>query len=411
MPTPLRLQLPTDDPGNPLALYFQPYRNRLVAGRYGAKHNRRYVAALIHFGRWVAAEGIEVSTLTEAAVARFLGEHLPNCSCARPVQRDGIGNRAALNHLLRLLRELGVIAAPEEDEIARELARFDLKMAQVWGLSPGTRDHRRRIVRRLLKLRFGAGPIDISALSPADVRDFVLGDQGWSPSTIRVMGGAVRCYLRHRALDGDDLATLLRAVPRPAFWRESNLPETFSAGDLEQLFGAFGEGCPSRRRGYAMARCLADLGLRCSEVVRLELDDIDWRAGTIRVAAGKARRADVLPLPDTTGAAIVDYLLHERPKAGCRRIFVRHVAPLGEPVGRRVVQQALHAAYRRLGWDRTRIHVLRHMLGSRLINAGTPMKHIADVLRHRSIVTSATYTRVDVGRLTAVAMPWPGSVA
>ena len=119
----------------------------------------------------------------------------------------------------------------------------------------------------------------------------------------------------------------------------------------------------------------------------------------------------MLPLPAATGEAIADYLLHERPKTPCRAIFVRHIAPLGEPVGRRVVQRAVHAAYLRCGWSRTRVHILRHTLASRLINAGTPIKQIADVLRHRSIVTSATYTRIDVTRLSAVALPWPGSVA
>lgn len=199
-------------------------------------------------------------------------------------------------------------------------------------------------------------------------------------------------------------------MPRPAYWRETSLPEVLSAEELEQFLGAF-ESDPLRRRGYAIVRCLADLGLRSSEVIRLRLDDIDWRAGTIRIAAGKVRRADMLPLPASTGEAIAGYLLQERPETARREIFVRHIAPLGEPVGRRVVQKTLHAAYRRLGWERTRVHVLRHTLGSRLINAGTPMKQIADVLRHRSIVTSATYTRVDASRLSAVAMPWPGSGA
>ncbi|WP_339520887.1 tyrosine-type recombinase/integrase, partial [Pseudomonas proteolytica] len=139
------------------------------------------------------------------------------------------------------------------------------------------------------------------------------------------------------------------------------------------------------------------------------LDDIDWRAGTLHLSAGKGRRADVLPLPVATGQAIADYLLHERPKTTCRSIFVRHVAPLGVPIGRLTVQKAIRTAYRRCGWDRTRVHILRHTLGSRLVNAGTPMKQIADVLRHRSIVTSATYARVDVTRLAAVALPWPGA--
>ncbi|MGL3111790.1 tyrosine-type recombinase/integrase [Bradyrhizobium sp. BR 1432] len=92
-------------------------------------------------------------------------------------------------------------------------------------------------------------------------------------------------------------------------------------------------------------------------------------------------------------------------------VFVRHVAPLGEPVGRRVVQKTVHAAYARLGWDRSRVHILRHTLASRLVNSGVSMKQIADVLRHRSIVTSATYTRVDIARLSAVALPWPGAIA
>lgn len=411
MPTPIRLQLRTNDPASILGPFIQKYREHLEGGRYKPEHVRRYIAVVVHFGQWLRIEGHAVSAIDETIVGRFLSEHLPHCACLRPVPLKQFENRAALNHLIRLLRAAGAIERPADDEITRELARFDAKMADVWGLSQGTRDHRCRIIRRFLKARFGSQSIDPGSISPAAIRDFVLSDSSWSASTVRVMGGAVRCYLRYRELLGDKLAHLRRAVPRPACWRNASLPEALSADELQCLFGAFDAPCPSRRRGYAMLRCLADLGLRCGEVVRLRLDDIDWQAGTLCLAAGKTRRADVLPLPRATGEAIADYLLHERPKTTSRAIFVRHVAPLGEPVGRRVVQQALHAAYRRLGWDRTRIHILRHTLANRLLNAGTPMKEIADVLRHRSIVTSATYTRVDVTRLSAVALPWPGDMA
>lgn len=411
MPTPIRLQLRVDDPDNVFAPFISFYQEHLAAGRYGYNRRRRYLAAILHFGQWLRAVGCGADAVDEASIGRFLAVHLPGCECRRPVPAGLILNRAALNHLLRLLRSRGVVASLVDDEITCELARFDAKMADVWGLSQGTRDHRCRIIRRLLSAQFGSNVIDLTTISPAAIRSFVLGDAAWSASTNRVMGGAVRCYLRYRELIGDKTSDLLRVVPRPAYWREASLPDALSADELQQLFSAFAQPCPSRRRGYAMVRCLADLGLRCSEVVTLRLDDIDWQAGIVRIAAGKTRRADVLPLPASTGAAIADYLMHERPTTTSREIFVRHVAPLGEPVGRRVVQQALHAAYRRLGWDRTRVHILRHTLASRLINAGTPMKQIADVLRHRSIVTSATYTRVDVTRLSAVALPWPGSVA
>lgn len=365
MPTPLRLQLRTSDPANILTPHIASFREHLEAGRYGPTRQRRYLATVIHFGQWLREEGSTLGGINEAVVGRFLLDHLPRCSCPRPVPQGLISNGAALNHLVRILRSQGAIERPAAGEITRELARFDARMAGVWGLSQGTRDHRCRIMRRLLTSQFGSAPIDLSAISPAAVRAFVLGDPEWSPSTIRVMGGAVRCYLRYRELLGDKVAHLQRAVPRPAYWRETTLPDALSSDELQQLFGAFKADCASRRRGYAMVRCLADLGLRCSEVVNLTLDDIDWPAGVVRIAAGKARRADVLPLPAATGEAIADYLLHERPQTVCRSIFVRHVAPLGEPVGRRVVQRAVHAAYLRLGWDRTRVHILRHTLASR----------------------------------------------
>jgi integrase/recombinase XerD len=410
MPAPLRLQLRVEDPDNVLWPIMGLYTDYLARGRYGVKRRRRYTACL-HFGDWLRSEGAGPSDIDEARIGRFLTGHLTTCSCEHPAPRGLILNRAAINNLLRVLRLHNIVAVPAPDAIDVELARFDAKMDEIWGLAQGTRDHRRRIIRRLLREQFGTGPIELGAITPNAVRTFVLGDAGWSTSTIRVMGGAVRCYLRYRALLGDAVAHLHKAVPRPAFWRDAELPEALSAADVEQLFSAFDEPCPSRRRGYAIVRCLADLGLRSSEVIRLTFDDIDWEEGIVRVPAGKARRFEALPLSLATGEAIVDYILHERPATARREVFVRHVAPLGEPVSRRVVQRALHAAYARLGWDRSRVHILRHTLASRLVNTGVPMKQIADVLRHRSIVTSAGYARVDKARLSAVTLPWPGATA
>jgi site-specific recombinase XerD len=54
---------------------------------------------------------------------------------------------------------------------------------------------------------------------------------------------------------------------------------------------------------------------------------------------------------------------------------------------------------------------LRHALASRLLATGGTLKEIADVLRHRALDTSLIYTKVDMVRLSAVAMPWPGGAA
>jgi integrase len=160
-----------------------------------------------------------------------------------------------------------------------------------------------------------------------------------------------------------------------------------------------------------MARCLIDLGLRVQDVVRLRLEDIDWHNGTIRLAANKARRTDVLPLPAETGRAIAAYLTTERPTTSNRAVFVRHVAPYDEPIGPGAVREVIIDAFRRCGWSHYHVHILRHTAASRLLAAGTSLKEIADILRHRSLDTAAIYTKVDTNRLAAVALPWPGRAA
>jgi len=204
---------------------------------------------------------------------------------------------------------------------------------------------------------------------------------------------------------------LLAAIPRAAHWRLASLPEVLSDAEIDELLGSFDPPFRSHRRAFAMVRCLTDLGLRCSEVAGLRLEDINWHDGTLRLAGTKTRRVDTLPLPDATGAAIAAYLREERPRTSNRAIFVRHVAPYDTPIKSLVVQRAVRAAYRRCGWKRSRVHIIRHSVASRLLRAGTPMKEIADVLRHRSLDTSAIYTKIDLSRLASVALPWPGSAS
>ncbi len=308
-----------------------------------------------------------------------------------------------------------LVASPpgHAGSIGPELAAFDRHMDTVRGLAASTRRQRGRIVGAFLAERFGGGPLMHSALTAADLKRFVLGDAGKrrSAGTIKMMAGALRCYLRFRGLAGDAAGTLAETIPAAAHWRLASLPEVLSQAEVDQLLGSFAEPFPSCKRAYAMVRCLADLGLRSDEVARLRLDDLDWRAGTLRVAQGKCRRADVLPLPAETGRAIADYVRAERPETASRAVFVRHVAPYDEPIKTDVVRRAVLGAYRRCGWTRTRVHILRHSVASRLLRQGTPLKEIADVLRHRSLDTSAIYAKVDDVRLAAVALPWPGKAA
>lgn len=353
--------------------YVSRYGQHLRRGRYAPSTQRVYLCCVAHFAHWLTGEQYGLHAIDEALVARFLSEHLPTCSCPYPVRRLRHELRAAITLLLKVLRADGVgVPDPASDTaVAQEMERFDKHMCDVWGLAGSTCRQRGRIVREFLFAHFGDGPITISKIGATSVRRFVLGDPG----------------------------------------RLASLPEVLTDAEINELLQSFDQPFPSHRRAYAMTRCLIDLGLRSSEVVNLRLEDINWADGTISLIGTKGRRADLLPLPSATGSAIAAYLCEERPQTSNRAIFVRHVAPYDKPIEKGVVKRAVLSCYRRCGWTRTGVHILRHSVASRLLRTGVPMKDIADVLRHRSLDTSAIYATVDLTKLTAVALPWPGSTS
>ena len=123
----------------------------------------------------------------------------------------------------------------------------------------------------------------------------------------------------------------------------------------------------------------------------------------------KARRQDTLPLPVVTGQALADYVRFERPKTTNPAVFVRILAPRDQPISVNVIHRVIRDAYHRIGLTHGRTHALRHTLACNLVNQGSSLKEVADVLRHRSLNTSLIYAKLDNSKQAAVALPWPGS--
>jgi site-specific recombinase XerD len=396
---------------------YQAYSSYLIGRGYSSWSVRKYLCSVAHFAHWLRKRRVKLSQIDEALVRRFLDDHLPRCDCPSrtPRCRNHVG--PALNRLLVVLRQRADIP-PRPDFtpllIQEELKEFDAHLDQVCGLAASTRRLRTRIVRIFLSERFGASRINMAQVKPEHVHRFVVRHlEGCKPSTGKVLGIALRSYLRFRGMHGDHVRCLIAAIPQIAQWRLASLPDTLSEAELERFLNAFDRQSAIGRRDYAMARCMVDLGLRAGEVASLQLDDLNWHDGTLRLSAGKARRTDVLPLPTRTGRAIAQYLTDGRPVSDSRAVFLRHVAPLTEPIGSSVVRNTVRAAHARCGSDPRRrgTHVLRHSVGSRLVQAGVPMKEIADILRHRCLDTTAIYTTIDISSLARVALPWPGSAS
>ncbi len=158
-------------------------------------------------------------------------------------------------------------------------------------------------------------------------------------------------------------------------------------------------------RDLAILTLLARLGLRASEVARLCLDDIDWRAGEVTIH-GKGSTSERLPLPHEVGERLVSYLRQGRPPVDFREVFVTVHAPL-RPLSPIAVTQVVATACKRAGVEPVHAHRLRHTLASDLLRAGTPLAQIAPILRHASVASTAIYAKIDREALRALARPWP----
>ena len=398
-----------------LAPYVDTFGHYLIERRYASSTVDGYLACIAEFGLWMSRSLLDVDGIDDEMVQRFLDSHLVGCSNSVAGRSKYCNSRASLRHLLIVLRANSVIAerCPGTIPVDEELRCFDDHMRNVRGLAPKTRSMALRTARRLLLDQFGDQPVVISAMQPEDVRRFIAGQRELysTPASAGALASALRGYFRFRATRGDQVHGLIGVVSYPANWQLASLPKALSGAEVARLVGSLGQGDPSARRTDAIVRCALDLGLRSSEAAKLGLDDIDWRAGTVTLRRTKSRREDILPLPEATGRAIADYLRFERPQSANRSVFVRRVAPRDQPIGPDLIRKTIRQAYARAGLPYTRAHLLRHTMASRLLESGSSLKEVADVLRHRSLNTTLIYAKLDSKNLAEVALPWPGCAA
>jgi site-specific recombinase XerD len=294
---------------------------------------------------------------------------------------------------------------------AEELRHYDEHLRDVRGLSAGTRHHSASIVERLLRRKFADHPIDIAKLRPEDIRRFLADqlDMRRTPSNASQLAWALRSYFRYRATCGDRVAGLTAVITNPVHWKLASLPRALKPDEADRLLQSFTTVRRSPKLGYAIVRCALDMGLRTGEIARLMISNVDWHVGTVTLRGTKSLRQDILPLPMETGQALADYLQHERPRSSNPAIFVRCLSGRDQPITSMAIQKLIKRAGRRIGLINFSAHALRHTLACRLVENGSSLKEVADVLRHRSLETTRIYAKLDTPKLSAVPLPWPGS--
>lgn len=297
--------------------------------------------------------------------------------------------------------------------ITDELRCYDAHLRDVRGLATGTRKGRLRTVGLFLQRKFRERAIEIGKLHPDDIRQFLAAqlNRKHSASYSSHLAATLRSYLRYRATCGDPVGKLTAVILNPVHWKLASLPRALNPEQVERLLSSISTARRWPKRGYAIVRCALDMGLRAGEIAHLMISDIDWRAGTVTLRGTKSLRQDVLPLPMETGRSLADYLQHERPVTTHPAIFVRQVAGQERPITSGAIQKMVKRACCRIGLPHFSAHALRHTVACRLVENGSSLKEVADLLRHRSLNTTLIYAKLDTPKLASVALPWPGSAS
>lgn len=386
----------------PLAPVADSFAGQLAALGYVSSGLAGQLALFAHLDRWLGAAGLGIANLTPEVLDQFLQARAAD-GYATKLTRHG------LRPLLAHLEHLGLLPRPisPSSDVDRIVSQFRRHLAEERGLNDATARNYLRVARQFLTTCPEPVDASLAALGVSEVTGFILTRNGQlGVCGMQTVVGGMRALLRFLLAAGLTERALASAVPTVAR-RRQDLPRALTKEHVEQLLRGCDRTTAVGIRDFAIVTMLARLGLRANEVAALQLDDVDWAAGAVRIR-GKGPRVDILPLPADVGEALVAYLRHARPDCADRRVFIRSCAPR-RGLSRQAVGGLVRAASVRAGLPAHGPHRLRHTVATELQHRGAPLAEIAQLLRHQGVQTTAIYAKVDLAALSSLAQPWPGA--
>jgi integrase/recombinase XerD len=255
---------------------------------------------------------------------------------------------------------------------------------------------------------WASGPEPAQRYLAARARRGRRADPGLAPTSLRRRAAAIRSFYRFafgEGLIGLDVAANLELPRQPRL-----LPETLTVAEVERLLDAAGPAGPEspRLRERALVELLYAAGLRISEALRLDLEDVSFDGAFVRVI-GKGDKERLVPIGDVAVDALRAWV--HGPRAAL--LATHHVAATrGGPLflgarGTRWSRQAAWATVKRAAGaaglpDRVSPHTLRHSFATHLLEGGADLRIVQELLGHASISTTQLYTHVTGERIREV---------
>jgi integrase/recombinase XerD len=205
--------------------------------------------------------------------------------------------------------------------------------------------------------------------------------------------------------------TLAESVPRVRYYASAKVNKVWSEDEIKRMLGSIDRANPTGKRDYAIMVISANLGLRPGDILNLSIDCFDWKSGCINLVQGKTGEPLVLPLTEQIGKAVIDYWTNGRPSTVAAEVFVQHTLPYQKlTVG--MIYHMFNKYYESSGIvalenRRHGLYSFRHSLASRLLEKGTPVNVIGNILGHVNSNSAHHYLRIDMEKLRKCTLEVP----
>ncbi len=174
-----------------------------------------------------------------------------------------------------------------------------------------------------------------------------------------------------------------------------SLPEVLTEEEVERLLSAPDGDSPDDARDRAMLELLYACGLRVSELVSLDVEDIDLEQGFVR-CFGKGSKERIVPVHPQAAHVLGAYLTRDRTRLAAKKpTKAAFLSKKGARLSRQGFWYILRGLARRAGLEgRVTPHTLRHSFATHLLRGGAPLRHVQELLGHASITTTQVYTHL-----------------
>ena len=230
--------------------------------------------------------------------------------------------------------------------------------------------------------------------------------QPLAPSSVARMLVSLRSF--YRFLRREEMSTVDPTAKVGVPKRPRSLPKAISLEDVERLIETPAPDDLLGRRDRAMLETLYGAGLRISELVGLDVDDLDLEKGSLLVRAGKGEKSRLVPLGRAARSAAEAYLTLTRPllvarSAGAKAGGALFLNARGGRLSRQGCWKILRTHAVAAGLEgKVSPHTLRHSFATHMLDGGADIRVVQELLGHASLATTQVYTLVSDRRLREV---------